>query len=87
VAVRQTILIGHLGSSKSTTSTSTEASLNRTCSTQAGILPPALTVHLDAAIADARAELGASYDAAATHGEKLNDDEVVHYLERVVADL
>jgi predicted ATPase len=43
--------------------------------------------HLDDAIAQARAELGSSYEAAATRGEKLTDDELVHYLERVVADL
>lgn len=46
-----------------------------------------MTTYLDVAIAEARAELGPSYDAAATHGEKLTDDELVHYLERVVSHL
>ena len=43
--------------------------------------------HLDDAIAQARAELGPSYDTAATRGANLTDDELVHYLQRVVADL
>jgi predicted ATPase/class 3 adenylate cyclase len=46
-----------------------------------------LKTQLDDAIAQARAELGPSYDTAATRGEKLTDDELVHYLQRVVADL
>ena len=47
----------------------------------------AITPHLDDAIAQARAELGTSYDAAANRGEKLTDDELVHYLQRVVGNL
>ena len=54
---------------------------------QAVLAFDAITTHLDEAIAQARAELGPSYDAAATRGEKLTDDELVHYLQRVVADL
>jgi hypothetical protein len=46
-----------------------------------------LTIHLDEAIAQSRAELGPSYDAAATRGEKLTDDELLHYVQRVAADL
>ena len=46
-----------------------------------------LTIHLDEAIAQGRAELGPSYDAAATRGEKLTDDELLHYVQRVAADL
>ena len=42
---------------------------------------------LHEAIAHARAELGPSYEAAATRGEQLTDDELVDYLERAVADL
>jgi hypothetical protein len=48
---------------------------------------PHLTTHLDDAIAQARAELGPSYDSAASRGGKLTDDELIHYLQRVVADL
>jgi hypothetical protein len=50
-------------------------------------LDPSLTTQLDDAIAEARAELGPAYGAAAIRGEKLTDDELVHYLQRVVADL
>jgi len=46
-----------------------------------------MLTHLDEDIAQARAELGPSYDAAATRGEKLTDDELLHYLQPVVADL
>jgi len=39
------------------------------------------------AIARARAQLGHAYATAATRGEKMSDDELVRYLESVVADL
>ena len=42
---------------------------------------------VDEAIAQVRAELGPSFDATASRGEKLTDDELVQYLERAVADL
>ena len=42
---------------------------------------------LEEGIAQARAELGPSYDAAATQGEKLTDDDLLHYLQAVAADL
>jgi predicted ATPase len=54
---------------------------------QALLAPARVTSDLDEAIAEARAALGTSYDAAVHRGEKLTDDELVHYLERVVADL
>ena len=54
---------------------------------QAVLAWDAITTPLDDAIAQVRAELGPSYDAAATRGEKLTDDELVHFLQRVVADL
>jgi hypothetical protein len=42
---------------------------------------------LDAGITQARAELGPSYDTAANRGEKLTDDELLHYLHPIVANL
>jgi hypothetical protein len=54
---------------------------------QALVAWDAITTHLDDAIAQARAELGPSYDAAATSGEELTDDELLHYLQHVIADL
>jgi predicted ATPase/class 3 adenylate cyclase len=50
------------------------------------VLAPIAT-QLEEAIAQARAALGTSYDAAATCGEKLTDDQLVHYLQLVVSDL
>ncbi|MEP6661962.1 MAG: adenylate/guanylate cyclase domain-containing protein [Acidimicrobiales bacterium] len=50
------------------------------------VLASAITT-IDDAIARAKAELGVAYDAAATRGENLTDDQLVHYLQRVVADL
>ena len=54
---------------------------------QAVLAWDAMTTHLGEAIAQARAELGREYDAAATRGERLTDDDLLHYLQRVVADL
>jgi hypothetical protein len=54
---------------------------------QAVLTWDSITAHLHEAIARARAELGPAYDAAATRGEKLSDDELVRYLQHFVADL
>ena len=39
------------------------------------------------AIAKLHDELGPSYGTAAMRGEKMTDDELVHYVQRVVANL
>ena len=54
---------------------------------QAVLAWDAITTHVHEAITQARAGLGPSYDAAASRGENLTDDELVHYLQDFVADL
>jgi hypothetical protein len=39
------------------------------------------------ALSQAHNELAASYRTAASHGEQMTDDELVHYLRRIVDDL
>ena len=47
----------------------------------------ALADPISAALSQAHNELGASYRAAASRGEQMTDDELVHYLRHVVDDL